>query len=159
LRGRATRSCAPRAGLPRRARQNGAGPVRPAPSCAADRVAVRRFVPSRATRDHDAEGRTEIRGSNSRHRAGAMAQGTSAHRAPARTRARRMDSSGLSDESRLSGTYRRTQTKSGAITARSTTEEAPDLPRFESHQTAPFFTDHHASSPESRNDATAPSVG
>jgi len=51
------------------------------------------------------------------------------------------------------------QTKSGPITTRSTTEAAPLLSRFDSHQTAPFRIDHHDSSPERRNDATAPSVG
>ena len=53
----------------------------------------------------------------------------------------------------------RRYTKSGAMTTRSTTDDAPVLSRFESHQTAPLRTDHHASSPESRNDAIAPSVG
>ena len=51
------------------------------------------------------------------------------------------------------------QTKSGLCTTFSTTAAPPSFARLDSHQTAPLRTDQYASSPESRNDATVPSVG
>ena len=51
------------------------------------------------------------------------------------------------------------QTKSGLITAFNTTAAPSSFARFDSHHTAPFLPDQGYSSPASKNDATAPSVG
>ena len=103
---------------------------------------------------HRARGR---QGDPLRH-AEALARRASADRAPARARSRR---SGRRPgyPIRRRGRVRPVRRTRDRSRPSARPRRRPSGRGWTSHHTAPFFTDQYASSPDSRNDATAPSVG